>query len=116
MSKEIDLVEQKYIAKSNNLKCPEIGDIVKLAVEIREGQKQRIQKVQGLVIANNNTSIRKTFTIRSFLQIGGIERIYSLHAPSLKEIEVIKQSKIRRSKLYYLRARSGKATRLQNKN
>lgn len=116
MSKEISLVEEKQIAKSNNLQCPEIGDVVRLAVEIREGQKERIQKVQGLVIAKNNAGIRKTFTIRSFLQIGGIERIYSLHAPSLKEIEIIKQSKIRRSKLYYLRARSGKATRLQNKN
>jgi large subunit ribosomal protein L19 len=116
MSKEISLVEQKYIAQSNNLQCPEIGDVVRLAVQIREGQKERIQKIQGLVIAINNSSIRKTFTIRSFLQIGGIERIYSLHAPSLKEIEVIKQSKIRRAKLYYLRTRSGKSTRLQSKN
>lgn len=116
MSKEINLIEQKYIAKSKNLQCPEIGDIVRLAVEIREGQKERIQKVQGLVIASNNASIRKSFTIRSFLQIGGIERIYSLYANSLKDIEVIKQSKIRRSKLYYLRSRSGKSTRLQNKN
>jgi large subunit ribosomal protein L19 len=116
MSKKIELVEQKYMAKSNNLQCPEIGDIVKLAVEIREGQKERVQSVQGLVIATNNSGIRKTFTIRSFLQIGGIERIYSLYATSLKGIEIIKQSKIRRSKLYYLRTRSGKATRLQSRN
>jgi|Transcript_780 large subunit ribosomal protein L19 len=115
MRKEIRLVEEKFIAKSNNLQCPDIGDVVRLAVQITEGQKERIQKVQGLVIAKNNSGIRKTFTIRSFLQIGGIERIYSLHAPSLKEIEIIKQSKIRRSKLYYLRTRSGKATRLQNR-
>jgi large subunit ribosomal protein L19 len=115
MRKEIRLVEEKFIAKSNNLQCPEIGDVVKLAVQITEGQKERIQKVQGLVIAKNNSGIRKTFTIRSFLQIGGIERIYSLHAPSLKEIEIIKRSKIRRSKLYYLRTRSGKATRLQSR-
>lgn len=116
MRKEISLLEQKYITKSNNLECPKIGDVIRLSVEIREGQKERIQKVQGLVIASNNCGIRKTFTIRSFLQIGGIERIYSLHAPCLKEIEVIKQSKIRRSKLYYLRTRSGKSTRLQSKN
>lgn len=115
MSKVLDLVEEKYMAKGNNLQCPEIGDIVKLAVEIREGQKTRTQNVQGLVIAKNNSGIRTTFTTRSFLQIGGIERIYSLYAPSLKSIEVIKQSKIRRSKLYYLRTRSGKATRLQSR-
>lgn len=115
MHKEIGLVEQKYMIKSNNLQCPNIGDVVRLAVEIKEGQKERVQKVQGLVIATNNCGIRKTFTIRSFLQVGGIERIYSLHAPCLKEIETIKQSKIRRSKLYYLRTRSGKAARLQSK-
>nr|YP_007476261.1 ribosomal protein L19 [Diacronema lutheri]YP_009863782.1 ribosomal protein L19 [Pavlova sp. NIVA-4/92]AGE93759.1 ribosomal protein L19 [Diacronema lutheri]QKE31113.1 ribosomal protein L19 [Pavlova sp. NIVA-4/92] len=116
MHKEISLVEQKYMAKSSNLRCPEIGDVVSLSVQIREGQKERIQKIQGLVISTNNCGIRKSFTIRSFLQIGGIERIYSLHAPCLKGIEVVKQSKIRRSKLYYLRTRSGKATRLQSKN
>lgn len=115
MSKAIDLVEEKYKAKSKNLQCPEIGDIVKLAVKISEGQKERIQNIQGLVISKNNSSIRTTFTIRSFLQIGGIERIYSLYAPSLQSIEVIKQSKIRRSKLYYLRTRSGKATRLKSR-
>jgi large subunit ribosomal protein L19 len=116
MSKEINLIEAKYMAKGNVLKCPEIGDIVRLEVQISEGQKERIQKIQGLVIAKNNASIRTSFTLRSFLQIGGIERIYSLYAPSLKSIEIIKQSKIRRSKLYYLRTRSGKATRLQTKN
>jgi len=116
MLKEISLVEQKFMAKSSNLQCPEIGDVVSLSVQIKEGQKERIQKIQGLVISTNNSGIRKSFTIRSFLQIGGIERIYCLHAPCLKEIEVIKQSKIRRSKLYYLRTRSGKATRLQSKN
>jgi large subunit ribosomal protein L19 len=115
MSKGIALVEEKYLAKSNNLSCPEIGDIVRLSVQIKEGQKERIQKIQGVVIAINNSGIRKTFTVRSFLQTGGIERIYSLHSPSLKEIEIIKQSKVRRSKLYYLRSRSGKATRLPSR-
>lgn len=113
--KEIALVEKKFMAKSNNLQCPEIGDIVKIAVQINEGEKERIQYIQGLIIAINNTGIGKSFTLRSFLQIGGVERIYSLYTPGLKSIEVIKKSKIRRSKLYYLRSRSGKATRLQTR-
>lgn len=115
MNKGIALVEEKYVAKSNNLSCPEVGDVLRLSVQIKEGQKERLQNVQGVVIAINNGGIRKTFTLRSFLQTGGIERIYSLHSPSLKAIEVIKQSKVRRAKLYYLRSRSGKSTRLPSR-
>jgi len=115
MSKEIKLVEEKYLTKNDKLECPEIGDILRVSIQISEGQSERIQNVQGVVIATNNGGIRKTFTLRSFLQTGGIERIFALNSPSLKAIETIKQSKVRRSKLYYLRNRSGKSTRLPSR-
>jgi large subunit ribosomal protein L19 len=115
MSKEIELVEKKYLTENTQLKCPEIGDILRVTVKITEGTRVRSQKLQGVVIAINNGGVRKTFTLRSFLQTGGIERIFALNSPSLEKIETIKQSKVRRSKLYYLRNRSGKSTRLPSR-
>ena len=98
-----------------NSNIPEIkvGDTVKIGVSITEGNKERVQSAQGVVIAKSNAGLNTTITVRRVLQGIGTERVYLVHSPKLKSIEIIRSSKIRRAKLYYLRDRSGKATRLK---
>ena len=90
-----------------------VGDTVKLGVSITEGNKERVQIAEGVVIAKHNAGISTTITVRRVMQGIGVERVYLVHSPKLKSIEILRRSIVRRSKLYYLRARSGKATRLQ---
>ena len=96
----------------SNLPVIKVGDNIRIGVKIIEGNKERIQFYEGTIIAKKNTSINKTITVRKILQGIGIERIFLLHSPKLDSINVLKSSKIRRSKLYYLRDRKGKASRL----
>lgn len=107
----IKKLESTYI----NASVPQIrvGDTVKLGVSITEGNKERIQFSEGVVIAKSNAGLNTTITIRRVMQGIGIERVYLINSPKLKTIEVLRSSKIRRAKLYYLRGRSGKATRLK---
>ena len=90
-----------------------VGDTVKIGVSITEGNKERIQFAQGVVIAKSNAGLNTTITVRKVMQGIGVERVYLVNSPKLKTIEVLRSSKIRRAKLYYLRDRSGKATRLK---
>lgn len=92
-----------------------VGDNVKLGVLIREGNKERTQYYEGIIIAQKNTRINKTITVRRVLQGIGIERIFLIHSPKLVSLEVTKSSRVRRSKLYYLRNLSGKASRLKQR-
>lgn len=92
-----------------------VGDNVKLGVLIKEGNKERTQYYEGIIIAQKNTSINKTITVRRVLQGIGIERIFLIHSPKLVSVEVTKSSRVRRSKLYYLRNLSGKASRLKQR-
>jgi len=90
-----------------------VGDTIKLGVSITEGNKERVQFAEGVVISKNNGGLNTTITLRRVMQGVGVERVYLVHSPKLKSIEVLRRSTVRRSKLYYLRARTGKATRLQ---
>jgi len=101
--------------KKENLQKIDIGDTVKLGILIKEGEKERIQFYEGVVIAQKNSGINKTITVRKVLQGIGVERIFPLHSPKVNSIEIIRRSKVRRSKLYYLRSLSGKATRLKQR-
>ena len=92
-----------------------VGDNVKLGVLIKEGNKERTQYYEGIIIAQKNTRINKTITVRRVLQGIGIERIFLIHSPKLVSLEVTKSSRVRRSKLYYLRNLSGKASRLKQR-
>lgn len=92
-----------------------IGDIVKLGVEIKEGEKIRVQAYEGVVISQKNTGINRTITVRRIMQGIGIERTFLVYSPKIKTIEIKRSSKVRRSKLYYLRGLTGKATRLKQK-
>jgi large subunit ribosomal protein L19 len=90
-----------------------IGDNVKVGVKIIEGNKERVQYYEGTIIAKKNSSINKTITVRKVFQGIGIERIFLLHSPKVDSITVLRSSKVRRSKLYYLRDLKGKASRLR---
>ena len=90
-----------------------IGDNVRVGVKIIEGEKERVQFYEGTIIAKKNSSINTTITVRKILQGIGVERIFLIHSPKIDSIVVLRSSKIRRSKLYYLRKLRGKASRLK---
>jgi large subunit ribosomal protein L19 len=92
-----------------------IGDQVDVHQRILEGQKERIQIFSGVVIARRGSGLRQTFTVRRIVQGEGVERIFPLHSPKIAKIEVKRTGQVRRAKLYYLRERVGKATRLRER-
>jgi large subunit ribosomal protein L19 len=91
----------------------EVGDLVKVAVKIKEGDKFRIQMFEGTVIAKKHGGINETFTVRRVAHGCGVERVFPLHCPSVEKVEVIRHGKVRRAKLYYLRDRVGKAAKVK---
>ena len=93
----------------------QIGDNVKIGVKIIEGNKERTQFYEGTVIAKKNSSINTTITVRKVLQGIGIERVFLIHSPKVESIQILRSSKVRRAKLYYLRNLRGKATRLKQR-
>ena len=92
-----------------------IGDTVKVGVYIQEGNKQRLQPFQGTVIAQHRAGIHTTITVRKVFQGVGVERVFTVHSPGLHSVSVLRRAKVRRAKLYYLRDRVGKGTRLVTK-
>jgi large subunit ribosomal protein L19 len=91
------------------------GDSVRVHVKVREGEKERIQMFAGVVIARRGGGSRETFTVRKISGGVGVERIFPLHSPIIDRIEVERKGAVRRAKLYYLRARRGKAARIDEK-
>lgn len=100
--------------KSN---LPEIyvGDTVKVGVIIQEGGKERTQPYEGVVIAKRNGGINETITVRRVFQGVGVERVFLVNSPRIESIKIIRRGKVRRAKLYYLRDRVGKATRIKQR-
>src|ERR1700751_1699918 len=92
-----------------------IGDQVDIHQRILEGQKERVQVFSGTVIARRGDGLRETFTVRRIVQGEGVERIFPLHSPRIAKVEVKRTGRVRRAKLYYLRDRVGKATRLRER-
>jgi large subunit ribosomal protein L19 len=109
--KTIKNLENNFLKK--DLPVLKIGDGVKIGVKIVEGNKERIQFYEGTIIARKNSSINTTITVRKVLQGIGIERVFLIHSPKIDSIKVLRSSKVRRAKLYYLRNLEGKATRLK---
>ena len=91
------------------------GDTVVVHVRVVEGGRERVQLFEGVVIARSGTGARETFTVRKVAFGVGVERIFPVHAPILAKIEVVRRGAVRRAKLYYLRDRVGKATRIKEK-
>ena len=90
-----------------------IGDQVKVNVKVKEGEKERIQTYEGVIIARKNGGIRETIVVRRVTFGVGVERTFPLHSPKIDSIQVVRHGKVRRAKLYYLRSRTGKAAKLK---
>ena len=88
------------------------GDTVRVNVRVREGEKERIQAFEGVVLGRKHGGVNETFTVRKISSGIGVERIFPLHSPSIESIKVVRQGRVRRAKLYYLRNLRGKAARI----
>ena len=107
-------IENKH--KKADLPAITPGDTVRVQVKIKEGEKERLQAFEGTVIALHNSGVGRTMTVRKISFGHGVERIFPLHAPVVDNIQVIRSGKVRRAKLYYLRALRGKAARLKERD
>ena len=92
-----------------------VGDTIRIDVNIREGERERIQQFEGTVIAKNGSGISETFTVRRVSYGVGVERVFPIHSPNVAEIKIVRRGKVRRAKLYYLRDRVGKASKVKEK-
>lgn len=92
-----------------------VGDTIKVGIRIQEGGKERIQPYEGVIIAMRHSGINKTMTVRRIFQGVGVERVFLLHSPRVASIQVLRRGKVRRAKLFYLRDRVGKATRVKQR-
>ncbi|MBQ2600843.1 MAG: 50S ribosomal protein L19 [Treponema sp.] len=90
-----------------------VGDTVKVHFEIIEGKTKRIQIFEGLVLCIKNSGVRKTFTVRKLSYGVGVERVFPVHSPRVKKVEIVRPGKVRRSKIYYIRDKVGKASKIK---
>lgn len=107
----VRLVEAQQM--KDDLPDVRIGDTVKVHFRIVEGKTERIQVFEGLVIAKNNVGLRKTFTVRKMSYGVGVERVFPFHSPRVSKIDIVRRGRVRRSKLYYIRGRVGKAAKVR---
>ena len=110
----IKLISQDSLKES----IPEaikVGNTVRVQVKIREGERERLQAFEGIVIAVKGAGVSKTFTVRRVSYGVGVERVFPVHSPNVDSVELVRAGKVRRSKLYYLRDRVGKAAKVKQK-
>jgi large subunit ribosomal protein L19 len=108
--KAIETVEKPHLTVKPEMRS---GDTVRVHVKVREGEKERIQVFEGMVIGMHRGGVRATFTVRKVSFGQGVERIFPLHSPIIDKVEVIRSAKVRRAKLYFLRGLRGKAARMK---
>ena len=113
MNPIINELEKAYL--KDELPQLNSGDTVKVFVRIVEGNKERLQAFEGTIIKQHGSGINKTITVRKVFQGVGVERVFLVHSPRIEKIQVLRKGDVRRAKLYYLRERSGKATRIKEK-
>jgi large subunit ribosomal protein L19 len=106
----VDTIEQPHLKTRPEMRA---GDTVRVHVKVREGEKERIQVYEGMVIGQHRGGARATFTVRKVSFGQGVERIFPLHSPTIDKIEVVRGAKVRRAKLYFLRDLKGKAARMK---
>jgi large subunit ribosomal protein L19 len=106
----MELVEKAQLVERPRMKS---GDTVKVHVRVKEGDKERIQIFEGIVIGMHNGGNRSTFTVRKVSFSQGVERIFPVHSPAISKVEVVRSAKVRRAKLYFLRDLKGKAARMK---
>ncbi len=113
MSKIIDVIEQEQMTKKVPKFSP--GDTVVVQVKVKEGNRERLQAFEGVVIAKRNRGLNSSFTVRKVSHGEGVERVFQTYSPIVSEIKVKRRGDVRRAKLYYLRGRTGKAARIREK-
>jgi large subunit ribosomal protein L19 len=113
MSRVIDELEQQQMKKDLPDFAP--GDTVIVQVRVIEGERERLQAYEGVVIAKRNRGVNSSFTVRKVSHGEGVERVFQTHSPAVAEIQVKRRGDVRRAKLYYLRDRSGKSARIKEK-
>lgn len=113
MSKIIEAIEQEQITREVPDFSP--GDTVVVQVKVTEGDRERLQAFEGIVIAKRNRGLNSSFTVRKISHGEGVERVFQTHSPTVGAIEVKRRGDVRRAKLYYLRDRTGKAARIKEK-
>lgn len=106
----MDVVERTQLTDRPNMKA---GDTVRVHVKVREGDKERIQIFEGIVIGMHRGGARASFTVRKVSFGQGVERIFPLHSPTIAKVEVVRSARVRRAKLYFLRGLKGKAARMK---
>ena len=113
MSKIIDTIEQEQMTK----KVPDFspGDTVVVQVKVKEGNRERLQAFEGIVIGKRNRGLNSSFTVRKICHGEGVERVFQTYSPTVSGIQVKRRGDVRRAKLYYLRGRTGKAARIKEK-
>ena len=107
----IDQIEKEQLR--SDLASFNIGDTVRVMVKVKEGEKERVQAYEGVVIAKKGSSIRETFTVRRVSFGIGVERTFLLHSPRIEKVIVVRKGKVRRAKIYYIRDLSGKAAKVK---
>lgn len=110
----LKVIAQDSLKTGDDIPQINIGDTVKVSVKIREGERERIQAFEGTVIARKGSGVSETFTVRRVSYGVGVERVFPVHSPNVAKVELIRGGKVRRSKLYYLRDRVGKAARVKS--
>jgi large subunit ribosomal protein L19 len=110
--RKLDYIEKDYLKEV--VDPFRVGDTVRVHMRIVEGEKERVQVFQGVVIRRNGGGVAETFTVRKHSYGVGVERIFPVHSPRLEKIEVVRSGKVRRSRLYFLRKLRGKAARLKD--
>jgi large subunit ribosomal protein L19 len=109
---QLDREQAQALAAKRGLPDFTHGDTVKVWVKVREGEKERLQAYEGIVIARDGGGINESFTVRKISYGEGVERVFPLHSPNIDRVEVLRRGKVRRAKLYYLRDRRGKSARI----
>lgn len=115
MNPVIESIERNYQKNTQDMPAFLHGDTIRMEIKVREGEKERLQAFEGVVIARNKSGLRENFTVRKISYGIGVERTFMLHSPSIATISVLRRGKVARSKLYYLRDRVGKKTRVKDK-
>ena len=113
MSKIIDAIEQEQMSKEIPEFAP--GDTIIVQVKVKEGNRERLQAFEGVVIAKRNRGLNSSFTVRKISHGEGVERVFQTYSPLVDSIQVKRRGDVRRAKLYYLRGRTGKAARIKEK-
>ncbi len=110
----LKLISQDSL-KDNVSEAIKVGNTIRVQVKIREGERERLQAFEGTVIARKGAGVSETFTVRRVSYGVGVERVFPIHSPNVDSVELIRSGKVRRSKLYYLRDRVGKAAKVKQK-